>query len=521
MRKAFLIFPLVSLLLFLGGASLKAQKEGFNRLYHLPSASDNLGVQPLELDSSYLILGAVDTNMLTQMGRSLILYELDRGGDTIRTSRVVEGWPGNYWQGPFEGLVHAPDSGFYLVGAYEDSSSNSEALLFRIGEDLDTLWTRSYGASDTLFEKFSSIEVLPSGNLIVTGQKGNPGYYRNNAWVLKMDPLGNVIWKRQIGNDKDQGFSLASLQRARDGGFITAGSITRSATGGKKFASGLIMKLDSMGQKEWRRDFMGDYGYWLSSVHQTSDSTFMAGGGRATDANLGKPYNQIGVLRKYDTGGTMQWEKEYYPDSTAPHDQTYGFVKRMEKGEDGSLIFGGWKFLSPTPDPDSSYEGWVYKTDPSGDLLWMRGFRYHDIGEQILWNLREVEQKRILAVGSASHPDTTYGRQSLWVLKLDSMGCVRRGCAVSLEEGKKLTSGFRIRPNPNDGRFQVLSEQKRGTYQGTLRVFDQKGRTLLKRSLRGTYPFRERIRLPEGASGLHFVEWRDRNGRYVRKMMVR
>jgi hypothetical protein len=518
-----LISTLLSLLL--GLSFSKAQKEGFNKVYHHPTAAGNVGTTPLELDSSYLILGRADTNELTKEGKMLMLYELDRGGDTVRTNRFLEGWPGSYGAGGFENLISAPDSGYYAVGGYRDSSSNFRSMLFRIGEDLDTLWTRSYGASDTLKDRFLGIELLPSGNLIITGQKGNPGYYGANAWILKTDPKGNIIWSHQYGNDKDQEFSLVSLQQTPDGGFIAGGGISRSLTGqGDKFGSGLLVRLDSTGQKEWQRSFMGDYGYWVSSVHLSNDSTYIAGGGKPLDVveNIGSPDEQVGMIRKYRNDGTLVWEKLHNPDTSEPHDATDGFVNYMTPGSDGSWIFAGFRRLSPVSNTDSIESGWIFKTDSNGNLLWMRGFRYHDIGEHSFWNVREVEKKRILAVGDASHPDTTYGRPSLWVLKLDSNGCVSSGCSVGIQEHQeRITSGFRVFPNPNDGSFKVRSERKKGSYQGTLRIFDQKGRTLLRRTMKGRYPFKEKMSLSESTPGVYFIEWKDKDGRYLKKVVIR
>ena len=92
------------------------------------------------------------------------------------------------------------------------------------------------------------------------------------------------MWdKRFGGTDGDQ---LNYFQQTRDGGFILGGS-TSSGIGGDKTQANWdvgfgwdywIVKIDSLGNKEWDKDYGGTNGDALTCVLQTQDGGYIIGG---------------------------------------------------------------------------------------------------------------------------------------------------------------------------------------------------------------------------------------------------
>jgi len=148
-------------------------------------------------------------------------------------------------------------------------------------------WDRSYGGAGA--EDMYFIEASKDGGYIlagvsnsgISGDKSQPTYGRGDFWIVKIDSNGNYLW------DKDYGGSgpdlLSSLCLTNDGGYILAGTIfsdssydiTQTTRGGADY---WILKLDSLGNKQWDRRFGGDQDDYIFSVSQTKDGGYILGG---------------------------------------------------------------------------------------------------------------------------------------------------------------------------------------------------------------------------------------------------
>jgi len=145
-----------------------------------------------------------------------------------------------------------------------------------------------------------------------------PGSGHYDFWVVKIDSLGIKQWDNKYGGmDYDE---LWSLEQTGEGGYILAG-ISNSGMGGDKSQPswGLndywIIKIDPFGNKEWDKRFGGTGTENLRAVDQTDDGGYILGGYTGTGISGDKTQPTWGVwdywIVKIDSLGTKLWDKDY------------------------------------------------------------------------------------------------------------------------------------------------------------------------------------------------------------------
>src|SRR6185436_11739446 len=103
--------------------------------------------------------------------------------------------------------------------------------------------------------------------------KATPDY-----WIIKIDSLGNKEWdKRYGGTNYDKFFCL---EQTFDRGYILGGWTISSISGDKTqdtigSSDMWIVKIDSLGNKQWDKDFGGILDDYLYSLQQTSDGGYI------------------------------------------------------------------------------------------------------------------------------------------------------------------------------------------------------------------------------------------------------
>src|SRR6185295_9292086 len=100
-------------------------------------------------------------------------------------------------------------------------------------------------------------------------------------WIVKTDPLGIKQWDKDFGSTNDE--KLYSLQQTSDGGYIFGGWSNSDSSGNKTQNTWgdfdyWIVKTDSLGNKQWDKDFGGTGTDLFYSLKQTADGGYILGG---------------------------------------------------------------------------------------------------------------------------------------------------------------------------------------------------------------------------------------------------
>jgi hypothetical protein len=179
----------------------------------------------------------------------------------------------------------------YLIGGRSTSwisgtiSTNGygyhDAWLAKLDSVGNVIWDKRFGGSDV--EHASKMIELNDGYLLLGtsisktgGTILDTGIAENDVWLVKMDTIGNQLWEKRYGGiDDDMGIDI---QEAPDGGFWVLGQTNGPASYDVSEASYggndyWIFKIDSMGNKLWDKRFGGPGNDFASSLVIMPDSS--------------------------------------------------------------------------------------------------------------------------------------------------------------------------------------------------------------------------------------------------------
>jgi len=152
-----------------------------------------------------------------------------------------------------------------------DISNNNGSYDFwiiKISSTGTLIWEKSYGGTE--IDEARAITSTNDGNFLVVGDTRSSDIHVSNnngaadLWMLKISPEGNLLWEKTIGAT---GFDVArSVSKTNDNGFIISGS-SRSSDGsftnqGQNDA--WILKIDANGTILWQNIIGGteiDFSY--------------------------------------------------------------------------------------------------------------------------------------------------------------------------------------------------------------------------------------------------------------------
>ena len=190
-----------------------------------------------------------------------------------------------------------------------------------------------------------------------------------------------------------------------------------------------IVKVDSVGNKKWDKDFGGVNEDLFSSLQKTSDNGCIIGGYSPSVASCDKTQsswnnNYDFWIIKIDSLGNTQWDKTF---GGLDDDRLFSVVQTFDRG----FLLGGTSNSGIGGDKTQincnfSKDYWIVKTDSSGNKLWDK-----DFGGLASEDIKVVSQTfdggYILAGTSESgigcdKTQTICGSSDYWVVKIDSVG---------------------------------------------------------------------------------------------------
>lgn len=227
-----------------------------------------------DIDGNYLIAGYTET-----IDNSYQVYALKvtASGDTIWTRQ----YGGSSWDFCRQ-AVALSDGGFALFGqTYSSGSGSGDFYLIRIDSEGNPLWTKTYGGVGD--ENGHAISLTSSGGFYLTGNTESFGAGGADGYVIKTDMLGDTIWTRTFGGEKDE-FCLGATTTFDDGVVAVGGSFSNSPDEGDF----MMYKLSSEGDSVRARIEDGSTDeYWTDIVeHPVTNSLAVCG--YVNDSGFGK-----------------------------------------------------------------------------------------------------------------------------------------------------------------------------------------------------------------------------------------
>ncbi len=339
----------------------------------------------------------------------------------------------------------------------------------------------------SLNDQFTSMNLTTDGGLIVGGfsmsnasaQKTEDRRGGNDFWIVKLDNKGSKQWDKTIGGDRND--FMRVVQQTADGGYIIGGESLSDQYGEKSQNSRgsndyWIVKLDAAGIVEWDRTLGGTSFDNLSSLQQTIDGGYIAGGTSRSNISGEKTENNKGSddfwIIKLDNTGTIEWDK------------TIGggdgdMLQALQQTADGGYILGGYSSSPASGDKTSGNKGgadyWIVKLNATGAIEWDK-----TIGATLNESLSALQQTAdggYILGGYSSSPasgDKTEGSKGMddfWIVKIDELGNVQWDKTIGGNDQDRLLAvrqtidgGYILSGETNSGMSGDKTETSRGSY---------------------------------------------------------
>jgi predicted secreted protein len=214
-------------------------------------------------------------------------------------------------------------------------------------------WSKTYGGTGEDIG-YGQVIQTSDGGYAVSGDTASFGAGGDDAWLIKTDATGNMIWNKTYGGVLDE-FSHGMCQ-TNDGGYAFSGYTKSFGAGGQ---DAWLVKTDSSGNMQWNKTYGGTGNEIAANVIQTSDGGYaMSGWTESFGAGLNDSW-----LIKTDAAGNMQWNKTY---GGADNEAAYEFV---QTGDGGYTITATTKSFGA-----GGFDGWLIKTDANGNMQWNKTY---------------------------------------------------------------------------------------------------------------------------------------------------
>ena len=383
-------------------------------------------------------------------------------------------------------------------------SSQADATIWKWDKDGNYGWHRSLGnnSNDTHYDNYDDVGHDSSGNIYCVGDGSYQsdlayngtctGSWGQTVLVAKYNSSGSLQWKKGIrkgtGCQNDSFYSAngSSIAVASNGNIYLCGNTNRAKSTGTSSGGtpecgysgqGWIMKLNSSGSIQWQKRVRSNYTitHWPSSYNgcwtrigfrkcciDSNENVFVVGENWASsDPAIGTYANYAGILMKYNSSGTLQWQTHWH----RPNGQTGGTPINLIKGLECD-VDGNFYLCSSWSDQGSIL---INKWNSSGTHQWVKGIKRNnsDVENGAYGAPRDfrIDNVRKLMIITGTFQDSGGNRNKGFIIKLPLDGShtgtygnwvYSNYTQISWNHGNTF-NGTNIAPNHGSGVLDIYS----------------------------------------------------------------
>jgi hypothetical protein len=274
-------------------------------------------------------------------------------------------------------IAVGPNDSFVVTGSVFDDAGVQDGWLEARSSTGDPLWSQTYGTTRPNGDIPFGVESLPDGYIVV-GYTWSFGAGKNDAWLVRTDLQGQVLWEKAYGlANKDGAYGVLPLNQGADG-FAFSGT---SKMPGYDSWLGVV---GANGTMAWEQHFAIPAGNDMAtSIARLPNGGFVLAGYGYTSSDEGVSFSGR-ILTTSSDGSVTADVLLGTPDAT---DQ----FEKVLVADDGDLLAGGAKGGNPG-------RAWIVRTDSSGVLSWE--WVAEGGSPQTVWDMALIEEGGVLAVGS-------------------------------------------------------------------------------------------------------------------------
>lgn len=262
------------------GFSLLVRQGDTTFLFHLSQNGDSLWAKPIGQESGYSLTPTSDNGYLAGSGilagsaGMMTVSRLDQMGN-IRWKKWFDLVSPGFASSPVvNSIKEVPGGGFIMAGGMYTPYFLYIPFLFRLSDNGDSLWYRTYGPYGDA--RFTSVDII-----------GDQGFYAGgeecagscNTLVMKLNPMGDTVWTRDQYLPGVQ--RINSLRTTAGGDVIVCGEYS-----GTSFSQDtmklLVRRYDKNGNIVWDKRIGAYQAAVGMSLNFAADSGLIICGGMQT-----------------------------------------------------------------------------------------------------------------------------------------------------------------------------------------------------------------------------------------------
>ncbi len=196
--------------------------------------------------------------------------------------------------------VHQTNDGGFILGGYTNSfgSGGADIWLLKVNENGGKEWEHIWGGAT--FDEANEIKQTSDGGYVSIFYYESFGFGDDDDWLYKLNGSGKKEWQKTFGGDRRD---ILSNIIETDDGYIMIGS-TKSFGSGDSDA--WLVKTDKGGNMLWNRTYGGeddDRGYY---VQQTDDGYIIVGYTKSFGSG-----DSDGWVIGTDMDGNLKWNETF------------------------------------------------------------------------------------------------------------------------------------------------------------------------------------------------------------------
>jgi hypothetical protein len=243
------------------------------------------------------------------------------------------------------------DGGYIVTGGIGSIGGPNDVLLLKTDLFGRTKWMKNFGFDE--FDCGYDVEPAPGG-YIIAGVTESYGAGGKDAWIIRSDFEGNVLWSLPYGQLYDD--EANRIRATADTCFIVAGRQFSPRVDQNNYSL-WIFKLSHNGALLWPRTYCTGPELICWGLACTPDGGYIMGG--TYGSRIGEPGGNAHLrLVKTDSQGNEEWIKSY----TSGLQLIGG---DLEIAEDGGFLITGCVI-----DVAGGKDLYLMKTDPQGIMVW-------------------------------------------------------------------------------------------------------------------------------------------------------
>ena len=315
-------------------------------------------------------------------------------------------------------VIETTDDGYLVAGSTRSfGAAEEDAWMLKLDAQGAIEWEQRYGGSAN--DVANCVRQVPGGYLLA-GSTASFGAGKKDAWLVKLDMLGNVLWEKSYGGLEDEEMGCVEITDNGAGDYVFAATSWSFESGGyPEFAYSHVwlVKVDKYtGNVIWQRSYALSPNDFAHSIEETADGGLIVG---ATTNAPGLGNHDFWVL-KLTEHGIVEWQKAYGQNEFVPADPWFHYSEwnaHVRQTWDGGYIVAGTSVSHNTQTAAS----WTVKLDPDGVIEWNKwGGVPYVTGVQQLNNGEYAVLGRTGWPTPSSYEDPHQGR----LIKFDAVGFV-------------------------------------------------------------------------------------------------